>query len=162
MFDGLHINDKTKPFKVWNCFSGSSDEPTPGKYNKQHFMTFPVRYYIDNGVSLSSSLLPLICVCYVLVEPHPRRYKCGLSAPCPPKHLAFRLVSGAANVIGPKICLEDKMWDSVFPAPLCLRVSLSPLLYFFVLFFHTLLIFSLYAMITRPPSLSGNWMQVLF
>uniref|UniRef100_A0A3B3YHQ0 ILEI/PANDER domain-containing protein n=1 Tax=Poecilia mexicana TaxID=48701 RepID=A0A3B3YHQ0_9TELE len=42
-------------------------------------------------------------------EPRPRRYKCGLSAPCPPKHLAFRLVSGAANVIGPKICLEDKM-----------------------------------------------------
>ncbi|MCI4387621.1 hypothetical protein PGIGA_G00076380 [Pangasianodon gigas] len=42
-------------------------------------------------------------------EPGPRRYKCGLSAPCPPKHLAFRLVSGAANVIGPKICLEDKM-----------------------------------------------------
>ncbi|KAM4563551.1 protein FAM3A [Odontesthes bonariensis] len=39
----------------------------------------------------------------------PRRYKCGLSAPCPPKHLAFRLVSGAANVIGPKICVEDKM-----------------------------------------------------
>ncbi|XP_074538539.1 protein FAM3A [Halichoeres trimaculatus] len=42
-------------------------------------------------------------------EPRPRRYKCGLTAPCPPKHLAFRLVSGAANVIGPKICLEDKM-----------------------------------------------------
>ncbi|MCJ8741853.1 hypothetical protein PDJAM_G00075680 [Pangasius djambal] len=42
-------------------------------------------------------------------EPGPHRYKCGLSAPCPPKHLAFRLVSGAANVIGPKICLEDKM-----------------------------------------------------
>ncbi|CAL8259379.1 unnamed protein product [Gadus morhua 'NCC'] len=42
-------------------------------------------------------------------EPRPRRYKCGLSAPCPPKHLAFRVVSGAANVIGPKICLEDKM-----------------------------------------------------
>uniref|UniRef100_A0A1A8RQG0 Family with sequence similarity 3, member A n=1 Tax=Nothobranchius rachovii TaxID=451742 RepID=A0A1A8RQG0_9TELE len=42
-------------------------------------------------------------------ESRPRRYKCGLSAPCPPKHLAFRLVSGAANVIGPKICLEDKI-----------------------------------------------------
>uniref|UniRef100_A0A9J8ABB1 FAM3 metabolism regulating signaling molecule A n=2 Tax=Cyprinus carpio TaxID=7962 RepID=A0A9J8ABB1_CYPCA len=42
-------------------------------------------------------------------EPRPRKYKCGLSAPCPPKHLAFRLVSGAANVIGPKICLEDKI-----------------------------------------------------
>ncbi|CAB1330160.1 unnamed protein product, partial [Coregonus sp. 'balchen'] len=25
------------------------------------------------------------------------------------KHLAFRVVSGAANVIGPKICLEDKI-----------------------------------------------------
>ncbi|XP_075882451.1 protein FAM3A [Nelusetta ayraudi] len=42
-------------------------------------------------------------------EMRPRKYKCGLSAPCPPKHLAFRLVSGSANVIGPKICLEDKM-----------------------------------------------------
>ncbi|EMP23917.1 Protein FAM3A, partial [Chelonia mydas] len=42
-------------------------------------------------------------------EPRPRRYKCGLPQPCPELHLAFRLVSGAANVIGPKICLEDKM-----------------------------------------------------
>lgn len=77
-------------------------------------MTLLVKYYIDNVVSLSSSFLPLIYGPYILAEPHPRRYKCGLSAPCPPKHLAFRLVSGAANVIGPKICLEDKMWDSVF------------------------------------------------
>uniref|UniRef100_A0A3Q3WIC8 ILEI/PANDER domain-containing protein n=1 Tax=Mola mola TaxID=94237 RepID=A0A3Q3WIC8_MOLML len=46
---------------------------------------------------------------HIFSEPRPRRYKCGLSAPCPAKHLAFRLVSGAANVIGPKICLEDKM-----------------------------------------------------
>ncbi|KAF6724771.1 Protein FAM3A [Oryzias melastigma] len=42
-------------------------------------------------------------------EPRPRKFKCGLSAPCPPKHLAFRLVSGAANVIAPKVCLEDQM-----------------------------------------------------
>ncbi|MBN3301497.1 FAM3A protein, partial [Amia calva] len=40
-------------------------------------------------------------------EPRPRRYKCGLPSPCPEKHFAFRIVSGAANVIGPKICLED-------------------------------------------------------
>uniref|UniRef100_A0A8C2MEG0 FAM3 metabolism regulating signaling molecule A n=1 Tax=Cricetulus griseus TaxID=10029 RepID=A0A8C2MEG0_CRIGR len=38
-----------------------------------------------------------------------RKYKCGLPQPCPEEHLAFRMVSGAANVIGPKICLEDKM-----------------------------------------------------
>ncbi|KAK6308452.1 hypothetical protein J4Q44_G00217230 [Coregonus suidteri] len=46
---------------------------------------------------------------HLFSEPKPRRYKCGLSAPCPQKHLAFRVVSGAANVIGPKICLEDKI-----------------------------------------------------
>ncbi|XP_061631113.1 protein FAM3A isoform X2 [Phyllopteryx taeniolatus] len=46
---------------------------------------------------------------FLNTEVRPQRYKCGLSAACPPKHLAFRLVSGAANVIGPKICLEDKM-----------------------------------------------------
>ncbi|XP_037540105.1 protein FAM3A [Nematolebias whitei] len=42
-------------------------------------------------------------------ELRPQKFKCGLSAPCPAKHLAFRIVSGAANVIGPKICLEDKI-----------------------------------------------------
>ncbi|XP_028923833.1 protein FAM3A isoform X2 [Ornithorhynchus anatinus] len=42
-------------------------------------------------------------------EPRPRKYKCGLPQPCPEQHFAFRMVSGAANVIGPKICLEDRM-----------------------------------------------------
>ncbi|KAM6151649.1 protein FAM3A [Rhynchocyon petersi] len=42
-------------------------------------------------------------------EPRIKKYKCGLPRPCPEEHLAFRMVSGAANVIGPKICLEDKM-----------------------------------------------------
>uniref|UniRef100_A0A7N4UZK2 FAM3 metabolism regulating signaling molecule A n=1 Tax=Sarcophilus harrisii TaxID=9305 RepID=A0A7N4UZK2_SARHA len=42
-------------------------------------------------------------------KPRARKYKCGLPQPCPEQHLAFRVVSGAANVIGPKICLEDKM-----------------------------------------------------
>uniref|UniRef100_A0AAZ3S7H1 ILEI/PANDER domain-containing protein n=1 Tax=Oncorhynchus tshawytscha TaxID=74940 RepID=A0AAZ3S7H1_ONCTS len=51
----------------------------------------------------------LICVSSPLPEPKHHRYKCGLSAPCPQKHLAFRIVSGAANIIGPKICLEDKI-----------------------------------------------------
>uniref|UniRef100_A0A8C7XCE4 FAM3 metabolism regulating signaling molecule A n=1 Tax=Oryzias sinensis TaxID=183150 RepID=A0A8C7XCE4_9TELE len=59
-----------------------------------------------------SCLLPALAVMNVECvsgEPRPRKYKCGLSAPCPPKHLAFRLVSGAANVIAPKVCLEDQM-----------------------------------------------------
>ncbi|NXX87354.1 FAM3A protein, partial [Urocolius indicus] len=37
------------------------------------------------------------------------RFKCGLPQPCPPAHFAFRVVSGAANVIAPKICLEDRV-----------------------------------------------------
>ncbi|XP_010851293.1 PREDICTED: protein FAM3A-like [Bison bison bison] len=45
----------------------------------------------------------------VPTEPRARKYKCGLPQPCPEEHLAFRVVSGAANVIGPKICLEDRM-----------------------------------------------------
>ncbi|XP_068389360.1 protein FAM3A isoform X2 [Eschrichtius robustus] len=45
----------------------------------------------------------------VTAEPRARKYKCGLPQPCPEEHLAFRMVSGAANVIGPKICLEDRM-----------------------------------------------------
>jgi hypothetical protein len=47
--------------------------------------------------------------CCPCSEPRARKYKCGLPQPCPEEHLAFRMVSGAANVIGPKICLEDKM-----------------------------------------------------
>uniref|UniRef100_A0A8D0BB94 FAM3 metabolism regulating signaling molecule A n=1 Tax=Salvator merianae TaxID=96440 RepID=A0A8D0BB94_SALMN len=42
-------------------------------------------------------------------EPRPKKYKCGLPRACPDHSLAFRITSGAANVIGPKICLEDKM-----------------------------------------------------
>ncbi|XP_058875919.1 protein FAM3A isoform X2 [Acipenser ruthenus] len=41
--------------------------------------------------------------------PRSRRFRCGLPMPCPEKHFAFRIVSGAANVIGPKICLDDKI-----------------------------------------------------
>ncbi|TRY54331.1 hypothetical protein DNTS_021307 [Danionella cerebrum] len=44
-------------------------------------------------------------------EPRPRKYKCGLSAPCPAKHLAFRLTSGAANVIGPKIWVNGDILE---------------------------------------------------
>lgn len=70
---------------------------------------------------------------YVLAEMRPRKYKCGLSAPCPPKHLAFRLVSGSANVIGPKICLEDKMWDSESCRFLCVSPLLPHVPFFFLI-----------------------------
>uniref|UniRef100_A0A8D2ZKD6 ILEI/PANDER domain-containing protein n=1 Tax=Scophthalmus maximus TaxID=52904 RepID=A0A8D2ZKD6_SCOMX len=37
-----------------------------------------------------------------------RKNKCGLSKACPPSHFAFKMASGAASVVGPRICLEDK------------------------------------------------------
>lgn len=43
------------------------------------------------------------------IDPRPRRYKCELHQPCPEMYFAFRISSGAANVIAPKICMEDRM-----------------------------------------------------
>lgn len=34
--------------------------------------------------------------------------KCSLPRVCPPDHFAFRIRSGAANVVGPQICFEGK------------------------------------------------------
>ncbi|XP_032404760.1 protein FAM3C [Xiphophorus hellerii] len=34
--------------------------------------------------------------------------KCSLSAVCPSDHFAFKIWSGAANVVGPKICFDGK------------------------------------------------------
>nr|XP_061813487.1 protein FAM3C-like [Nerophis lumbriciformis] len=35
--------------------------------------------------------------------------KCNLSKRCPPNHFAMRVRSGAANVVGPKICFDGKI-----------------------------------------------------
>lgn len=37
------------------------------------------------------------------------RYRCGISKICPEKHFAFKIASGAANVVGPKICVDDNV-----------------------------------------------------
>lgn len=39
----------------------------------------------------------------------PVRLKCGLARDCPSGHLAFKMASGAASVVGPRMCLEDKI-----------------------------------------------------
>lgn len=39
----------------------------------------------------------------------PARYKCGLSKACPGGHFAFKIASGAASVVGPRMCLDDKL-----------------------------------------------------
>uniref|UniRef100_A0A8C9QPT1 FAM3 metabolism regulating signaling molecule C n=1 Tax=Scleropages formosus TaxID=113540 RepID=A0A8C9QPT1_SCLFO len=37
------------------------------------------------------------------------RYKCNLLKACPPTHFAFKMNSGGASVVGPKMCLEDNV-----------------------------------------------------
>lgn len=43
---------------------------------------------------------------YVLSGP---KNKCGLPKPCPGKDFAFKIYSGATNIVGPQICFEGKM-----------------------------------------------------
>ncbi|KAM8883523.1 protein FAM3C [Synchiropus picturatus] len=38
-----------------------------------------------------------------------RRHKCDLSKACPAGHFSFKMASGAASVVGPRMCLEDKL-----------------------------------------------------
>ncbi|NWI98412.1 FAM3D protein, partial [Nothocercus nigrocapillus] len=37
------------------------------------------------------------------------RHECGNRKSCPSNHFAFRLISGAANVVGPSICFNDQI-----------------------------------------------------
>ncbi|NWX78592.1 FAM3D protein, partial [Alca torda] len=37
------------------------------------------------------------------------RHKCGNKNNCPPNYFAFKIISGAANVVGPSICFDDRI-----------------------------------------------------
>ncbi|XP_012789945.1 protein FAM3D [Sorex araneus] len=37
------------------------------------------------------------------------KHKCDLNKPCPGNKFAFKVLSGAANVVGPSICFENEM-----------------------------------------------------
>uniref|UniRef100_A0A8D2I7T8 FAM3 metabolism regulating signaling molecule D n=1 Tax=Urocitellus parryii TaxID=9999 RepID=A0A8D2I7T8_UROPR len=42
-------------------------------------------------------------------SPETKKTKCGLSKPCPSNYFAFKICSGAANVVGPSMCFENQM-----------------------------------------------------
>uniref|UniRef100_A0A3P9HU60 Family with sequence similarity 3 member C n=1 Tax=Oryzias latipes TaxID=8090 RepID=A0A3P9HU60_ORYLA len=44
-----------------------------------------------------------------VISAKPVKHKCGLSKACPPEHFAFKMASGAASVVGPRMCLEDNL-----------------------------------------------------
>ncbi|KAM6121277.1 protein FAM3D [Pterocles gutturalis] len=37
------------------------------------------------------------------------RHKCGNQQSCPQNHFAFKIISGAANVVGPSLCFDDEV-----------------------------------------------------
>ncbi|TRY82372.1 hypothetical protein DNTS_015110 [Danionella cerebrum] len=39
----------------------------------------------------------------------PQHHRCGLSKSCPENHFAFKITSGAASVVGPKMCFQDNI-----------------------------------------------------
>ncbi|KAF4080941.1 hypothetical protein AMELA_G00155200 [Ameiurus melas] len=36
-------------------------------------------------------------------------HKCGVYKPCPEDHFTFKMASGAASIVGPKLCLDDEI-----------------------------------------------------
>lgn len=44
-----------------------------------------------------------------LSSPKTPQHKCGLSKSCPEDHFAFKVSSGAASVVGPKMCFQDNI-----------------------------------------------------
>ncbi|KAM6177392.1 protein FAM3D [Erethizon dorsatum] len=42
-------------------------------------------------------------------QPGVPKSKCGLSKPCPANFFAFKICSGAANVVGPSMCFENQI-----------------------------------------------------
>lgn len=63
----------------------------------------------DDGESVNVAFFKNQKPVFFPIATKPPRYKCGISKACPEKHFAFKMASGAANVVGPKICLEDNV-----------------------------------------------------
>ncbi|XP_060932653.1 protein FAM3C [Limanda limanda] len=72
------------------------------------FLTFQL-LETNMDFDLSSIMLRAQPANDVPTKPSVVRHKCGISKSCPPKHFAFKMASGAASVVGPKMCLEDKI-----------------------------------------------------
>ncbi|XP_053572653.1 protein FAM3C [Bombina bombina] len=77
---------------------------------------FLLTFYVITQVfeiKMDSSLGNLFARSALNTAAHPTtkapRYRCGISKICPEKHFPFKIASGAANVVGPKICVDDNV-----------------------------------------------------
>ncbi|XP_044299510.1 protein FAM3A isoform X1 [Varanus komodoensis] len=82
--------------RLQQLLSSPENPPTPGLDNMLEWISI-----VPAQINAGSHSGPR--------KARPKKYKCGLPRACPENSFAFRITSGAANVIGPKICLEDKM-----------------------------------------------------
>ncbi|KAM9226966.1 protein FAM3D [Leptosomus discolor] len=62
-------------------------------YFERSWKTVNLRSWLGLRSSLAGKQLP--------------RHKCGNQKSCPQDHFAFKIISGAANVVGPSICFND-------------------------------------------------------
>ncbi|XP_071612259.1 protein FAM3D isoform X1 [Heliangelus exortis] len=62
-------------------------------YFDQTWKTISLRSWLGTSKKASSESLP--------------RHKCGNKRSCAQNHFAFKIISGAANVVGPSICFDD-------------------------------------------------------
>ncbi|XP_069375594.1 protein FAM3C isoform X2 [Paralichthys olivaceus] len=72
------------------------------------FLTFQL-FEMNMEFNLGSMMSRSQPVTEVSTKPGAVRYKCSLSKSCPAEHFAFKMTSGAASVVGPRMCLEDKI-----------------------------------------------------
>ncbi|KAM3587669.1 uncharacterized protein V6R79_011469 [Siganus canaliculatus] len=59
-------------------------------------------------INVDFKLGSMMCECVAYISTKTAKHKCGLSKACPAGHFAFKMASGAATVVGPRMCLEDK------------------------------------------------------
>ncbi|XP_064931661.1 protein FAM3D isoform X2 [Columba livia] len=67
---------------------------------------FIVQTYFDRSWK-AISLRSWIGATNKLGSQQPPRHKCGNQKSCPQNQFAFKIISGAANVVGPSICFDD-------------------------------------------------------
>ncbi|XP_021264835.1 protein FAM3D [Numida meleagris] len=70
---------------------------------------FIVQTYLEHSGRAVSLRSWLGATSKPMSSPPQPRHKCENKRGCPADHFAFRIISGAANVVGPSICFEDRI-----------------------------------------------------
>ncbi|VTJ63961.1 Hypothetical predicted protein [Marmota monax] len=92
---GLSKPCPTNYFAFKIC-SGAANVVGPSMCFENQIIMSPVKNNIGRGLNIA------------LVN-ETKKAKCGLSKPCPTNYFAFKICSGAANVVGPSMCFENQI-----------------------------------------------------